>query len=727
MLCLAAAAPLAAQSRRVTGVVRDSLTRSEVSGVEFLTRRSRAISDRSGRFSFDVDADTSLVEVRRDGYATLRLMAGQVPTDLWLARAPQLLTELTTSSAPAPAQVGRASALGSGSVGGQAVAARPPQSFADVLAGLEGVSAQYPGAWGGKAFVRGLGGERITVLLDGDRINRACNNGMDSGIATIDPSTVERVEVLTGPGSVLYGSGNIGGLINVVTRRPGPASVAGSFRVAASSAVPGATLGGELSVRRARFDALFSGDVAAYDDYRAPAGTIEGSSYRNGTFTGRLSYRPAPGHRLEFRAERYLGRDIGYPAMAGAEIPREDRLLTALDYGWQASLGWLEAVSAKVYRQALDHDMTVRMSMTMPNGSTMTTLTEALTNSVTYGARSQVRLSPTPMSRLDVGAEVTQWRADGTRWITRGPATPMASTLALRSWPDVVVTDAGVFGQGEWVLGAQVAVSAGVRLDGIRNRAVGTPTASQWVASGNVGLKVYPAEGLTLRASLGRGYRIADPTELHGLLIRPDGFIYTGNPDLSTETGRNLELGLSYATERIEFGATVFRNDLSNLISSRLLPDSTIAGYRVRQFANLTRARLQGVSGQAMVRLTERISLRTVASYTRGENRDDRSFLPLIPPLEGQVTLKLAPDRRVRWIELETRWAAPQDRAAINQGEVATAGFAVANARASFRLFGADVVPGIENLFDKSYRKHLDPVRLTLPGRNFYLKVERAF
>jgi outer membrane receptor for ferrienterochelin and colicin len=89
------------------------------------------------------------------------------------------------------------------------------------------------------------------------------------------------------------------------------------------------------------------------------------------------------------------------------------------------------------------------------------------------------------------------------------------------------------------------------------------------------------------RAILGRGYRIADPTELHGLLIRPDGFIYEGNPGLETESGANLELGASYSSNGLDAGVTLFRNDLRNLISSVLLPDSTIAGYRVRQFANL--------------------------------------------------------------------------------------------------------------------------------------------
>lgn len=718
---------VAAGQLTISGRVRDSLSGTGLPGVRLTTGRRLATTDATGQFTLTVATSADTVEFHRAGYATRRLPAGDVGVEVWLSRAPELMTELTVSAAPPPVHVGGETALGLGTADRIILGGRGDRSLADALATVEGVSAQHPGAWGAKAFVRGLGGERVTVLIDGDRVNRACNNGMDAGLATIDAAMVERVEVIAGPGSVLYGSGNIGGVINVVTRRPSSRPYSGEVRLGASSAVPGATLGGTFGVVRPRFDLTVAADWSAYDDYRTPTGTLTGSSYRHGTGSLRLGLKPAQGHRVDLKVERYLGRDIGYPAMAGAQIPQEDRLLTAVDYGWQISHGVLDGLSAKVYRQALDHDMEVAMSMTMPNGMKMTSVTEAITTSATYGGRVQTRLRPAPGARLDAGVELSEWRADGTRWVTSGAGSPMASTLTLRSWPDVVIRDVGAFSQGEWLLGTVIAVSAGGRVDQVRNQADGQHAEGQWVASGNVGLKIYPAPGWVARATVGRGYRIADPTELHGLLVRPDGFIYEGNPELATETGRNLEAAVSYAGATADVGVTVFRNDLHNLISSVLLPDSTISGYRVRQFANLAKARVQGITARTSIRFHRSATLRGTASYTHGENLDTRTALPLIPPLEGQLALRVTPGARLRWLELETRWAGRQDRAATAQGEAVTNGFAVANLRAGFSALGAEFVPGIDNIFDKAYRNHLDPARIILPGRNFFLRVTRAF
>src|SRR5690606_13611402 len=83
-------------------------------------------------------------------------------------------------------------------------------SVAGALRELEGVAVAGTGAWGSRAVLRGLGGERLAVMIDGSRVSRACTFGMDQGLATVDPATVERVEILSGPGSTLYGSGSIG-------------------------------------------------------------------------------------------------------------------------------------------------------------------------------------------------------------------------------------------------------------------------------------------------------------------------------------------------------------------------------------------------------------------------------------------------------------------------------------------------------------------------------------
>ncbi len=714
-------------SQAVTGTVRDSLSHAAIAGVEILAGGSGVTTNSDGRFHLEVTADTVTLVIRRIGYASRTLSASEVTGDLLLVPSPVLLTGIRVTAAPRP-HIGVGTALGMSTVDEAALASRSETSLASGLGDIEGVSSQQPGTWGGKTFLRGLGGERVTVLLDGDRVNRACNFGMDGSLATIAPATVERVEVLSGPGSVLYGSGNVGGVINVVSRsssadRP----EGGEIRAGASSAVPGGTLGGSFFLRRDHYRLELSADGAAYGDYRSGTGEVAGSSYRDATFDGRLALLPAAVHRVELHVQRYLGRDIGYPAMAGTEIPTEDRLLTALDYGWQVNRGVLDALSAKLYRQGVDHDMNMSMTMTSGMGAPMTTLTEAKTTSVTYGARSELRLKPAPGARIDAGVEATQWNADGTRWITRGAGTPMPNTLTFQSWPGVKVLDAAGFAQGEYLVIPQLALSAGARLDRIVNRANGQATTRQWVPTGNAGIRFYPAEGFVLRGSVGYGYRIPDPTELYGIAPRPDGFLYLGNPALKTETSRNLEVAAGYGAGALDVGATVFRNELSDLITPVLVTDSTIAGYTIRQYTNLTRARIDGITGRLGLDLPARLQLRGVVSYVRGENRSTGAPLATIPPVEATAALRYTRGGLLQWVEAETHAALKQDRAAASAGEIATAGFTVLNARLMLSVARTDVTLGLDNVFDKAYRQHLDPARLLRPGRNFYLRLRRAF
>jgi outer membrane receptor protein involved in Fe transport len=714
-----------ASGQVVTGVVRDSLSRVGMSGVEVIAAGRRVTTDAEGRFQIEVPGDTTTLLIRRIGFAPRRLRARALGDEVLLAPEPVLLTGITITAAPAQ-HIGSGSALGMTTVDEATLASRGETSLASALGVVEGISSQQPGAWGGKAFLRGLGGERVTVLLDGDRVNRACNFGMDGSLATISPATVERVEILSGPGSVLYGSGNVGGVINVVTRSAQEDRAVGAeFRAGASSAVPGASLGGSFFLRRDRVRLELSADGAAYDDYRTGRATVNGSSYRDATLDGRLAVRLPSTHRVELHVQRYFGREIGYPAMPGTEIPTEDRLLTALDYGWQVSRGMLDGVSAKVYRQGIDHYMTMSMTMDM-GGMPMTTRTVARTTSATYGARSELRLRPSSGSRIDAGVEATQWNADGTRWVTRGAGTPMPSTLMLQAWPDVRLIDAGAFAQGEAQVTSWAALSAGGRLDRIVNRADDRGTTTEWVPTGNVGVRLSAPSGVTVRGSLGYGYRVADPTELFGLVPRPDGFLYLGNPDLRTETSRNLELAAGLVRGRLDAGATVYRNELTDLITPVLLADSMISGYAVRQYTNLTRARIDGVTGRLGLELPARLQLRGVVSYAHGENRQTGGALAAIPPLEGRVALRLTPGATLQWAEFEVHGASRQSRAATTAGEIVTPGFAVLNARAMIMLARTDLTLGVDNVLDREYRQHLDPTRLFRPGRNFYVRLRRS-
>ncbi|MFQ5749909.1 MAG: TonB-dependent receptor plug domain-containing protein, partial [Planctomycetota bacterium] len=129
-------------------------------------------------------------------------------------------------------------------VSGKRLKERPPATFGDVFRGVPGVWQTESGNGRGKTpVIRGLTGNQILTLFDGRRLNNAMfpPPGPFTLHDTIDPEDIERVEVLKGPGSVLYGTGAVGGVVNVIPKEP-------------PSFTPGGTLGGELRLRGSSAD-----------------------------------------------------------------------------------------------------------------------------------------------------------------------------------------------------------------------------------------------------------------------------------------------------------------------------------------------------------------------------------------------------------------------------------------------------------------------------------------
>ena len=190
-----------------------------------------------------------------------------------------------------------------------------------------GVWMQETNTGGGSPIVRGLIGPHVLILIDGVRLNDSTTRlGPNQSLNTIDPAHVERVEVVRGPSSVLYGSDAVGGTILIWTKRRAPGSASatgrlGAFGVELESSGESATDGGRASLGASWAGAsdgvLAMGSIGDWGNLRTGNGEVDFTGYSSTGFLG--SWEHDLGGERSLRAILRIHRDF--------DVPRTDRLI----------------------------------------------------------------------------------------------------------------------------------------------------------------------------------------------------------------------------------------------------------------------------------------------------------------------------------------------------------------------------------------------------------------
>ncbi|MCH9020533.1 MAG: TonB-dependent receptor, partial [Proteobacteria bacterium] len=168
------------------------------------------------------------------------------------------------------------------------IEARIPVSTIELLRQVPGVHIDRPGGRGGvsSVFLRGSDPNFTLVLLDGVRVNDPTNSrGGSFDFTTLDPGSIERIEVIRGPFSAVYGSDAIGGVINIITRDGAP-----EMRATAQLS------GGRFGYRRGWAELrgpVASGDFALSAAYVDNGEPVEGSAFTGKTVNGNIALAPS--------------------------------------------------------------------------------------------------------------------------------------------------------------------------------------------------------------------------------------------------------------------------------------------------------------------------------------------------------------------------------------------------------------------------------------------------
>ncbi len=622
------------------------------------------------------------------------------------------------------------------------------REIADALTRLAGMSRLRKGGTATDVVLRGYKEENLNVLVDGVRVHGACPSNMDPSAFHTDISEVDHVELSRGPFDV-RNAGSLGGVVNLVTRKPehgysGEATlVTGSFGLL-SPTVTGAWGSDAVSVLAGvatrRSDPYQDGRGRRFTElanYRSE--NLDTRAFDSTSGWARVGFTPAGGHSLHVSAMVQRAGQTLYPYLSMDGIWDDTDRINA---GWELARddGTVRAVRAQAYYSRVRHWMTDELRVSSV-GAPRDWGMGSRADTDTWGGKVEA-----DMGALTVGVEAVRRRWNVT--------TSMAGMQyqSQYSVPDVVIDAFGAFAEVTRALSPTVRLDAGLRVDHSRSRADAdkAPTVLYWayngtrstsaddtLPSGNVRLVWQAGHGFEVSGGIGRTVRTPDPRERYFGLKRM-GSDWVGNPDLGPirNTGASLQASwrgrgtwanLALFSDRLDGYIVLHRQDRLN----------TVTGVRntvATSYANVD-ARQLGAELSITVSPADALFLSSEVSYVRGsKNRDPAlnihsDVLAQMPPLTSRMAVRW--DRGWLFTELEGVFQARQNRVDTDLNEQQTPGFGVANVRIGGRYRGLSATLALDNVFDRYYVEHLsylrDPFRsgakVPEPGRSVSLAV----
>ncbi|MDI6840884.1 MAG: TonB-dependent receptor [bacterium] len=414
-------------------------------------------------------------------------------------------------------------------------------SCTDIIGNLPGVFVMKTGAFGrADVNIRGIGGNgtQLMVLIDGMPVK----TGLFGWIVThsLPLNNVERIEVVRGPLSVLYGSDALGGVINIITKRPRKEKEVnytasyGTYRTYGYQICGGGTFG--------NFSCYFTSDRKDSD------GHLYNSEYQGEDYTTRLGYKLSKNTEVSFLG-KYFEAEKEEPAPS-PDGTFNDYKTTAFDITLNSKGKWWDG-SFKIYHNYGHHLFSDGWHLQdFTNG----TIANFSNNNIIMG------------NELNIGAE---YRQQGGKEIYE-PDT--GTTLSKYEY--------GIWCQDEYRVLDRFILSAGVRYnwDEVSGKDI----------SPQVGAILHLRDGATLRSRVAKGFRAPSLNEL---------FMFTySNKELNPEVVWNYECGLSQQiVEGVNIDVTLYRMEGNNLIQ--------ISQGRTNRFQNTGRFEFKGIEASIITQL----------------------------------------------------------------------------------------------------------------------------
>lgn len=722
----------------IKGKIIDANSGDPIQNVEVIITHSTTgtTTDAHGQFTLttsnsDVQLDIShigyenkTVKVHADKQITIQLNATVLP--LPNITVISLGFEQTLREAAMPVQV----------VNQREIQTLAPVTISDAVTLEPGVSVSKDGAWGSQVNIRGLSKQKVVTLIDGNRIETATN--IAAGLSLVDVTAVERIEVIKGASSVLYGSGAMGGVVNIITKKntfQDHMYWHGSLLTSYSSAANQGTGSLNINAGARRWTLGINAMQRKADNLETPEGMLENSQFQDQNFSAQLGILLLKNHSFKLDYQKFYAEDVGipggapFPSTASARYPEEEREMLSAAYLYTPDSNILDRIEFKVFQQTIirDVELTTPAAIVYPGA-------EHETMGLQFKSTWQ-------LNNHSFIAGIDAWERELNSTRTKHPI-GMDKIIGERPIPLSKYRSIGLFAQDQFelipqklkaTLGARIdqihveneeawqpeyIIQDGVRTNKPGNNKLWDAESSEDISySGNLGLIYRLTDDVDVTANIARAFR--SPTlEERYQYIALGAATYWGNPDLEPEVGTFIDLGTRFWLSNFNLTINGFVNYLTNLVVDQY---ESAGVYRM---ANIGEARLFGFDTQAALSFWDHYAVYGSLAYVRGEDTKNNADLPEIPPFNGRLGIRAWIANLVK-VDASVNMHADQDHVAT--GEVETKGFNVFDLYLTSKMINlagvnGRLILGIENITDEAYRYHLSTYRGLIrlePGRSF--------
>ncbi len=559
---------------------------------------------------------------------------------------------------------------------------------------------KYPGALTGTIGLRGYSTSlldtlkgRVLILVNG-------NNAGTANLAKIPVDDIERVEIVKGPASVLYGSSAMGGVVNIITRNGRKEGYYG-FAGAEAGSWGYWKARAELSGKRGGFDYYLTAGRSKENDYETKDyGDINNSGYKDETLSISLGYRLLDKGRVSVGFQHWKGWDIGSPGPLYSPDPDDykDSYRNGLDVGYKA-----ETFNLKYYLVKDRDEWHSGWGEGNSDVYVKKTGTQGLSIQETF---------PLGDHRITAGGQWDRVRIDSS-----------VSTGAPYS-PNAKYDSYGVFAEDRLsLMEKRILLSAGVRYDYFRNEILSTPGLAVNPRKEDLdhltvrgGIVYRLTDNFSVKGNVGTAFRAPAPDELAADYVSSWGTAYVGNPGLKPEKSTSYDAGVDYSREFLKADVTFFHSRFRDKILGYYDP-----GLSAMTWKNVDGAVLQGVevnvSYDAGLDSGLEVSVEPFANITyntRLSSKDDEEIssfgktLLYTPKWTGAFGIRAGQDLwDMRLIAVYTGDERVQDWdfTSPTYGDVVDKGdFTVVDFKGSVRpVTGLEITASVENLFNRTY------------------------